>query len=743
MHCKEFDVSAAEHYGIENDAVIMGAMAKRYMSEHPIRPFTYRVSSANGLKRDLDYRYHMEMTSIFPDMESGEYIYAYGKLWSEVETELPFRLSCYGPVTIFLNGKQAYQANIEEEVFPQRRSWFRLKLDAGWNHFVWQFMRTGTGCGAVFGSGSIKGFPLHFIVPFGENEGAEGILYTSPIGERREQYGNVDILTGDASLNWHPVMQWTDEQRQQTLGERLFGIERNNRLEARETSNASNATNPNAYLAWSSIVAEQSGFVELQASFGGKLGLLCNGQEIELVHAQDKNDSKLYRATLELKQGANDVMFWLSQQDGADLQIVSLSPSNAELQAPIKVEGYHGEFLYSGPYAEPLSLSDSIELQRLEKLHPTSNGASYWRADLPHGYVRPFAEQTNFARWNYPLGVTLYGMLRLEQEVASNYALEHIQACTAFNEYAFWDAELFGAPGVNHQLVGMDSLDDCGSFASTMLYGHSLRPLSGAEELADMVAHYISKKQSRLEDGTLYRIKGSTDFMMDTMWCDDLYMSVPFLVRYSVLTGDEAYMNDAIHQLLQYKKYLFEPKLNIMHHVYDLKFNRQNGAFWGRGNGWVLFSLAELLRHLSKQHEQYEQLLDMYSVLSSGYLALQGDNGLWHQVLDDHESYEESSCTSMFAYAFAVGVQNNWFQDPSEYISSVNRAWDGLKQRAIDAEGNVYGVCRGSGFAHHSHYYKHDLMPRLNDTHGIGIIMLAGIEAVKMNEWLSNTVVSS
>ena len=57
-------------------------------------------------------------------------------------------------------------------------------------------------------------------------------------------------------------------------------------------------------------------------------------------------------------------------------------------------------------------------------------------------------------------------------------------------------------------------------------------------------------------------------------------------------------------------------------------------------------------------------------------------------------------------------------------------------ERAIDEDGNVYGVCRGSGFAHHAYYYKYELMPRLNDTHGIGIIMLAGIEAGKMNSWV-------
>jgi hypothetical protein len=43
----------------------------------------------------------------------------------------------------------------------------------------------------------------------------------------------------------------------------------------------------------------------------------------------------------------------------------------------------------------------------------------------------------------------------------------------------------------------------------------------------------------------------------------------------------------------------------------------------------------------------------------------------------------------------------------------------------------VYGVCRGSEFAFSSDYYKNDLLPRLNDTHGIGIVLLAIYEVMK------------
>ena len=66
-----------------------------------------------------------------------------------------------------------------------------------------------------------------------------------------------------------------------------------------------------------------------------------------------------------------------------------------------------------------------------------------------------------------------------------------------------------------------------------------------------------------------------------------------------------------------------------------------------------------------------------------------------------------------------------------EVRSAVERAWKGLCEQAIDRDGNLYGVCRGSGFSFSRAYYR-TLMWNFNDTHGIGIVMLAGVEYLKL-----------
>ena len=48
---------------------------------------------------------------------------------------------------------------------------------------------------------------------------------------------------------------------------------------------------------------------------------------------------------------------------------------------------------------------------------------------------------------------------------------------------------------------------------------------------ADYIADYIKNKQERQPDGAFYRNLPGT-IAEKTLWADDLYMCVPFLVRY-------------------------------------------------------------------------------------------------------------------------------------------------------------------------------------------------------------------
>ncbi|WP_340022127.1 glycoside hydrolase family 88 protein [Paenibacillus sp. FSL K6-1096] len=718
----------------DHTEAILAIIANRYIGANPPQPPVYRVHLEDSFPRLADCRYEMNLKQRLPDLQDGEFVYAWGKLWSDADSEIPLALSCFGPVTVYVGGVAVFASNLNDDVFPDRKAFFRTGLKAGWNHFLLECTAVGTGCGGIFGTGSVKGAPLHFLAPTAERSGCEGWIYSEPqqrrwavlpeAGEAAEaREGGEAAEAAEAALaarcTWYPAAGWPDTQAQsgnlaRTLGAAVPGA---------------------AALAWSRLAVSAPG--------GADVRLILRSREVaalkvyvdgRLAAIQPEESAE---CVLPLSFGSHELL--VEAVCGGPGWGFRLEAAGAALVSPYPVEGQTGPWLYLGPFlqsAAPLPMdAASMDI-------PFGEGAEecFWRVDRPGGAVRPYLESTLYGRWNYPLGVTLYGLLRTGQALGeihySAYARGHIEQCTRLHAYALWDCSRYGAPGINQQLALMDSLDDCGSFGAAMLAAHAGQPLQGAPEAAAYIARYIHETQSRDAEGALYRTRGTTDFMQGTMWCDDLYMSTPFLSRYYLLTGDTAYLDDAISQFRYYRNRLFQPELGIMHHVYDYKFGKPNGVAWGRGNGWVLFSLTELLEVLPEQHPQREELLDYYRLLCEGYLRLQDAAGLWHQVLTDPESYAEASCSSMFVYALARGVRRGWLPEPYPYADAALRGWTALAEYCIDHQGNVYGVCRGSGYSFNPLYYKEQLTWQLNDTHGIGIVLLAGIEALELRREL-------
>ena len=704
-------------YTLQNDCIeqSLETIVSRYIGSNPEHPMVYRAFNRRGIKRIGDYRYQFQLDDAFPEIKNGQYVYAWAKIWMDKPTRVSLAINCFGPAEVFVNQERIFRSSIVHETDPNHRVGFSAQLEKGWNHFVLLFMKTPSGIGGLFGTGSFKRHPLHFLAPSSERDGQEGWIFTQPLDAKLTILPSEFTSEKETGLAWQPKYEWTDEEKKVGQQHRIFGDIDNHRV-----------------IAWSKMYCKQPGTntYEISGTSTGLSKIYINNQFVLEVENR-------FRIDLELPYGEHDVII---QGESANWGFVLEETTRFELKLPYPVQGAKDVWFYAGPFSQQREL-DFEQILHMDRVIETAVGDDFWRLDAPHTYIRPYLENPLYGKWDYPLGVTLYGLLRTGEKLSRKdyieYAQRHIQQPVSLYEYSLWDKEQYGAAGVNNQLSAIDSLDDCGSFGSTMLLADKMTGIRGSSKVADDIADYITNKQSRLADGTLYRIKGSVDFMIDTMWCDDLYMSIPFLCRYYQKTDDDSYLNDAIHQMLSYKKYMFMEEQSIMSHVYDFKFNTATGVPWGRGNGWVIFSLTELLETMPKDHPSYQELIEYFRVLAKGYLALQGENGVWHQVLTDPESYEESSCTSMFIYSYAKGVRHGWFDEPQTFIDSVFKGWEGLTKRAVDKHGNVYGVCQGSGYAFTGDYYKNDLSWILNDTHGIGIVLLAGVETLVLKRALS------
>ena len=161
--------------------------------------------------------------------------------------------------------------------------------------------------------------------------------------------------------------------------------------------------------------------------------------------------------------------------------------------------------------------------------------------------------------------------------------------------------------------------------------------------------------------------------------------------------------------------------------------NAQNGvAHWGRCNGWVMMAHVELLGLLPEDHPARSRLLKIFEDHLVGVSRFQDRSGLWHQIIDRPDSYLESSATAMFVYATARAVNQGWI--PASYAGIAVEGWKGLEAK-VTPEGEVEDICIGTGIEDNIRFY-YDRPVLLNDIHGLGAVLLAGVEMVKLEKLL-------
>ena len=197
------------------------------------------------------------------------------------------------------------------------------------------------------------------------------------------------------------------------------------------------------------------------------------------------------------------------------------------------------------------------------------------------------------------------------------------------------------------------------------------------------------------------------------LWIDDMYMITVLQTQAYRATGDRKYIDRAAREMKMYMDSLQRDN-GLFYHAPDVPF------FWGRGNGWMAAGLPMLLTYLPKDSEYRPSLMEAYMKMMPTLLEFQHKNGMWGQIIDDPEFWDESSCTAMFAYAFIEGVRNGWL-DKATYGSAARKAWGSLCGY-LDEYANIAEVCIGTDRRNSREWYMD--RPRSNgDPHGQMAIM--------------------
>jgi unsaturated rhamnogalacturonyl hydrolase len=338
---------------------------------------------------------------------------------------------------------------------------------------------------------------------------------------------------------------------------------------------------------------------------------------------------------------------------------------------------------------------------------------------------------SDYNDWTYFMGVVLSGMMRVSEATGDQRLRDYVERDFDFVfDHASYFHEQWETLQVKrasyYRLFRMNMLDDCGAMGAALVdayrYKHDVRYLAAIRR----IANYIANVQLRLDDGTLAR----PDPRYMTLWADDLYMSVPLLARMGALTGEGRYFDDAARQVLGFVTRLHDPATGLLRHAWFSDSGTQSIGAWGRANGWTVMAQVELLRLLPSSHPLRDSLSRVFVRQIEALLPFQDASGLWHQVLDHGDSYLETSCSAMFCYGLAYAVRAKMV--PSSLAEPARRAWKGVAAR-VRSDGQIEGICRGTEVGFDLKYYFDRPTP-LNDTRGIGAVLLAGGEMIQLEQ---------
>jgi len=347
---------------------------------------------------------------------------------------------------------------------------------------------------------------------------------------------------------------------------------------------------------------------------------------------------------------------------------------------------------------------------------------------IPAGTV--VRAESAYNKWNYPNGVLTIGLMQmagvLNDKKYSDYAERNISMI--FDNQSFFEGLYNNTPVTNRNVAvprteygamfAMGSLDNTGAMSAGIMDVNALLKRKDIDAYLTKSADYISNKQLRLPDGILAR----NNPRVNTIWADDMFMSIPYLARRGKLTGNKKYTDDAIKQVELFTKYLYDPTSGLYWHNYYTDVNMNGVAHWGRCNGWIAMSQVELLKNLPANHPKRAELIKLLLRQIVGFSRYQDNGGLWHQLLDRPDSYLETSASAMFIYTIATAVNEGWINEG--YIKVARDGWRAL-QAKITADGQMPDVCVGTGVEENIHFY-YTRPAALNDTHGLGPLLMAG-----------------
>lgn len=300
-------------------------------------------------------------------------------------------------------------------------------------------------------------------------------------------------------------------------------------------------------------------------------------------------------------------------------------------------------------------------------------------------------------------------------------------------------------------------VNENGSISTYKSTDFNLDDFCPAKSLLDLYQKTGDEKYSRAIDTIMLQLKNQPRtsnggychkrIYDHQIWLNSSYMLEPFLAQYAHDFNQPQWYDTICFQLINTYNLTVDSNDGLMVHAWD-ETRKQNWADpvtgkspnkWGRGMGYYAMALVDVLAYLPKDHPERKELETMLKDISKSLLKVRDKStGLWFQILDkgDKEyNYIESSCSAMFIYAFAKGVNLGIL--PEKYKEIASESFLNLAKNCVKTDvdqlptlthisgpaGLGIKVLRDGSFEYYINQQQID-----NDPKGVAPLIMAAVE---------------
>lgn len=236
-------------------------------------------------------------------------------------------------------------------------------------------------------------------------------------------------------------------------------------------------------------------------------------------------------------------------------------------------------------------------------------------------------------------------------------------------------------------------------------------------------ARYLMEEAKRVENGALQHTVIGVDVSFSSqIWADTLFVAVLFLLKWALLTEDKNCEKEAIKQFFLHEGSLLDTGSGLFFHGYNvMKKSWMSAVHWGRANTWFLLSASLILKELPLENAERARIVESLIRCLKAMRKVQDADGRFHTVLDDKESYTETTAICGFCAALQNLLSENRLEK-EEWESTSLLTLQALKEQ-IAEDGTVLSASGGTPLMCSREEYEK--IPSVMSYYGQGLMLFA------------------